>query len=39
VRPCAPNSYTLLECDTANHRIDTRIYIYDAAQTAFIPAP
>ena len=39
VRPCAPNSYTLLECDTANHRIDARIYIYDAAQTAFIPAP
>lgn len=39
VRPCAPNSFNLLDCDVAHGTIDARIYAYDAATAAFVPAP
>ncbi len=37
VRPCAPNSFTVLDCDVARHAVSARIQVYDSAQGAFVP--
>lgn len=39
VRPTAPNSFTVLDCDIAQQTITAHIHVYDSVQTAFIPAP
>ncbi len=39
IRPCAPNSFTVLECDAKAARVEGQIYIYDPARAAFYPAP
>lgn len=39
VRPCAPNSFTVLDCDSARQTVDAHMQIYDSKQGAFIPAP
>lgn len=39
VRPCAPNSFTVLDCDTARQSVTAQMHIYDSEQGVFIPAP
>lgn len=36
VRPCAPNSFTVLDCDIAAQAIVARIHYYDTEQSTFV---